>query len=330
MFSRQFTLTLISVLTVAAILLVPSLWRVAFPSLTAEAGLPPSPYQTPVPTQTPTPTATLEPTPAVLVGAGDISLCGWDTDDHTAALIQRVIARYPHAQVFTAGDNVQVMGETYEYTGCFHPAWGRFKNRIHPSPGNHDWYTDQGGPYFLYFGTAAGPAGLGYYSYDLGTWHIVSLNSNCDSVGCGEDSAQAQWLRADLQQSGSRCTLLYWHHTLRSSGTVPLTPAVSTFWEIAAEHGAEVVVNGHDHHYERFALLDRDGNRVEAGGIRSFIVGTGGAWLFDLDRPLPETEVRDNATRGVMLFRLFPGYYEWEFLPADGGLFSDAGSGVCF
>jgi acid phosphatase type 7 len=276
--------------------------------------------------------------PAVLIGAGDISVCGLQGDDSTAALIDRLIAQYPQAQIFTAGDNAQLNGEMYEYSDCFDPSWGRFVGRIHPSPGNHDWYIEEGSAYFSYFGSAAGRFGLGYYSYNLGSWHIISLNSNCSATGCavcnargcGQDSIQLEWLKRDLAMHKQPCTLLYWHHPLHTSGIVPVSFNASGLWRVAVEAGAEIVVNGHDHHYERFAPLDQEGMVDPARGIRSFIVGTGGAWLFPLaEQPLPISEVRNNDTFGVILFKLYSGYYEWEFQPVDPGGFSDAGSGIC-
>jgi len=269
------------------------------------------------------------PTPVVLIGAGDISVCGNSGANRTAELIERLVDRYPDAAVFTAGDNAQTMGTLDEYTQCFRPSWGRFQERIHPSPGNHDWFTDNGIPYFTYFGDQAGQPGLGYYSYDLGDWHIVSLNSNCDTVGCDAESGQAGWLRTDLQENGQRCTLLYWHHPLWSSGKVEISTAGSAFWRIASEFGVEMVVNGHDHHYERFAPLDREGQVDRNAGTRLFIVGTGGAWLFDVNQPSPATEALDNSTHGVILFLLYPGRYDWMFIPVDAGGFTDTGSGIC-
>jgi len=269
------------------------------------------------------------PTPAVLIGAGDISVCGQSGQIRTAALIDRLLAQFPQAVVFTAGDNAQSMGEMYEYTECFDRTWGRFMDRLYPSPGNHDWYFDQGANYLAYFAASPAGPGPGYYSYDLGAWHIVSLNSNCDVTGCGEDSLQAHWLRADLQRNAKACTLLYWHHPLWSSGIVPIDRAGETFWRIASEAGADVVVHGHDHHYERFAPLDRHGFVDYAAGTRLFIVGTGGAWLFDLTEPLDFTEALDNTTLGVIVFFLYPDRYDWMFAPVDGGYYTDFGSGDC-
>lgn len=270
------------------------------------------------------------PQPQVLIGAGDISVCGIDDDQKTARIIDRLIEQYPQAEIFTAGDNAQSSGAVEEYTSCFDKSWGRFKNRIHPSPGNHDWYNRDGEGYFDYFGATAGKKGLGYYSYNLGVWHIVSLNSNCDMVDCGPASAQVRWLLEDLEKNkGHRCTLLYWHHPIWDSGTVKIMPGIKTFWDIASAYNAEIVVNGHDHHYERFAPLGRNGIIDSASGIREFIAGTGGAWLFDLGDPLPATQARDNTTHGVIKFTLYPNRYTWEFIPVEGEAFEDSGSDTC-
>lgn len=293
------------------------------------AALIPTATIAPIPTASLTPTPTTAPTPAILIGAGDISVCGLPDDMKTAALIELLIQKYPEAAVFTAGDNVQIIGELNEFTRCFQPAWGQFKRRIHPSPGNHDWSTERGGPYFTYFGEAAGPPGLGYYSYDLGDWHMVSLNSNCEDTRCDEKSPQAQWLIEDLRENEKQCTLLYWHHPLWDTGTVPISQAGAAFWRIASQYGADVVVNGHDHHYERFVPLDGDGKVDPSYGIRTFIVGTGGAWLFELGQPQPISEVRDNSTHGVIQFTLYSDRYDWAFVPVEGGTFTDAGSALC-
>jgi len=268
-------------------------------------------------------------TPAVLIGAGDISVCGQVGDEITAKQVEKLLAQFPQAQVFTAGDNAQTIGELFEYTDCFDPSWGRFRKLLHPAPGNHDWYTDHGKYYFEYFGAAAGKPGLGYYSYDLGAWHIVSLNSNCDDIDCSPDSPQAHWLRADLAASHAGCTLVVWHHPLYDSGVSEIQYGVETFWKIASDYGADVVVNGHDHHYERFAPLDRSGSPDSAEGMREFIVGTGGAWMHPLGPQPAISEARDNSSYGVIVFVLYPRRYDWYFLSPPGGKFTDSGSGVC-
>lgn len=300
------------------------------PSLTYTPTIPPT--ATPTVTETPEPTSTPSPTPApvTLVGAADISYCGEQFlgDEATAKVLAAVIEQYPDVQIFTAGDNVQGKGIMAEYLNCFTPSWGQFKERIHPAPGNHDYMTNQGAPYYTYFGAQAGEAGQGYYSYDMGEWHIIALNSNCNDIGCREGSRQVEWLRQDLENNNKRCTMMYWHHPRFSSGHAGNYGSVYDFWRIGMEYGVEMVVSGHDHGYERFAPQDIDGKATTLG-IRQFVVGTGGATLRDWGEVKPNSEIRDNETNGVIKFTLYPDRYEWEFLPSEGGTFTDSGSGVC-
>jgi hypothetical protein len=304
----------------------PAILTLPVPSLTPAPILSFTPTQPPTIPRTPSPT----PKPAILIGAGDIASCGKDYlgDDQTALVLARLVKDASEALIFTAGDNVQGDGLAWEYRDCFGPTWGQFKDRIHPVPGNHDYLTDQAGPYFAYFGPAAGKPSLGYTSYDLGEWHIVALNSNCNEIACGSDSTQAKWLRADLANSAKRCTLLYWHNPRWSSGLAGGRGAVRAFWSIANEFGAEIVVNGHDHDYERFAPQDAGGKAVP-DGVREFVAGTGGAPARPWGLIQPNSEMRDNSTWGVLKFSLFPGRYEWEFVPVAGGTFNDSGSGDC-
>jgi acid phosphatase type 7 len=302
-----------------------------------------APYTvTPLPTAKPQATNTIQPTPtatavpptatpapAVLIGAGDVVVCGVDHDEQTAAIVEEQLALFPDATVFMAGDEVNESGRAVEYRNCFTPSWGRFLERIRPVPGNHDVMTDQGAPYYAYFGKAAGEPGEGYYSYDLGSWHIVALNSNCDVIACGKNSQQVQWLTDDLQKNQQPCTLLYWHHPRFGSGIEGSVGLVSSFFRTAYEFGAEVILNGNDHDYERFAPQDPDGNLDLERGMREFVVGTGGAELRGWGTVKPNSEVRDNQTHGVILFELYPDHYTWNFLPSEGGVFTDNGSGTC-
>lgn len=292
----------------------------------------PTATETATPTLEPTATATPEPSPTstaapvTLIGAGDISYCGedWIGDDNTAELL----AQYPEAAIFTTGDNVYGDAREVEYQNCFDPTWGRFKDRIRPTLGNHDYTTDNGAPYFTYFGAQAGEPGKGYYSYDLGDWHIVALNSNCNYVACRNDSQQVAWLREDLQNNSKRCTLMYFHHPLFTSGPSGNYGAARSFWQTADEFGVDVIVNGHDHSYERFAPQDPGGNAAP-DGIREFVVGTGGAFLRDWAEIQPNSEVRDNVTHGVIKFTLYADRYDWEFIPVYGSTFTDTGSAEC-
>lgn len=296
------------------------------PPPTVAFTLEPTQTRRPLPSQTVTPTHTPTPESIQLIGAGDIAYCGpADLGDEATA---DILERFPSAVVFTAGDNVSGEGRLVEYKNCFGPTWGRFLEHLHPSPGNHDFMANTGAAYYEYFGGAAGQPGQGYYSYDLGDWHIVSLNSNCDAIACGPNSAQAAWLRKDLAANEKQCKLLYWHHPRYSSGISGNYGPVSFFWRIALEHGADVVISGHDHGYERFAPQDGDGN-ADPDGIRQFVVGTGGSELRDFGQIKPNSEIRDNSTYGLILFKLYPGKYEWEFIPVEGGSFSDRGAGQC-
>lgn len=296
------------------------------PTLTTTASSTPQ-----TPTQTPSPSPSPTPAPAVLIGAGDIALCGDDPqyqgDEKTAQQIEKLIAESPQTAVFTAGDNSNADGKLAELKNCFGKTWGRFLERIHPAPGNHDYQTNAAEPYFTYFGDAAGQAGFGFYSYDLGDWHIIALNSNCNDIACGPESKQVKWLRDDIQASGKKCMLAYWHHPRWSSGLAGGRSA-ATFWKTVTELGVDVVVNGHDHDYERFAPQDADGSPTQ-NGTREFVVGTGGAMLRDWGTIKPNSEVRYNQTHGVIQFKLFPGRYEWQFYPVDDEAMTDMGSDIC-
>ncbi|MDD5370540.1 MAG: metallophosphoesterase [Anaerolineaceae bacterium] len=277
------------------------------------------------PSDTPTKTSTAAPetNPVVLTGAGDISVCGTMGSEQTAELIDAL-----PGEVFTAGDNTNESGKMFQYQDCFEKTWGRFKNRLHPSPGNHDYMVPDAADYYAYFGAAAGDPGKGYYSYDLGDWHIVALNSNCSAVGCGAISAQVKWLQADLDAHPSKCTLAYWHHPRFSSGLAG-TFGMYNFWNVLYDHGVDIVVNGNDHDYERFAPQDALGNPDDARGIREFVVGTGGASQRPFGQVQPNSEVRNTGAYGVIKFTLYPDYYEWVFLPVAGADFTDSGSAPC-
>jgi hypothetical protein len=257
----------------------------------------------------------------VLVGAGDIATAG-PGDKATAALLARI-----KGTVFTAGDNAYPNGSAADFHKYYDPTWGQFRQRTRPSPGNHDYHTSDAAGYFGYFGAEAGPAGRGYYSYDLGDWHIVSLNSNIDmSAGSPEET----WLRKDLSASAKPCTLAYWHAPLFTSGEVhPPDPATRPLFKALYDHGAEVVVWGHNHQYERFAPMNPAGRLDAARGIRSFVAGTGGAGLYAFGPAQPYSEARDNRTFGVLEFTLHPHGYDWRFVPQAGHSYTDSGSGTC-
>jgi len=262
----------------------------------------------------------------VLVGAGDIS--GTTTEgEPTAKLLDAVVAANPTATVFTAGDNAYQNGSTSDFANYYDPSWGRHKARTRPSPGNHDYNTSGASGYYAYFGSVAGPSGRGYFSYDIGAWHIISLNS---LVASSSSSAQGVWLAQDLAATTKRCILAYWHYPRFSSGANHGSDAtMNDFWNPLYAKGATIVISGHDHEYERFAPQTPSGASDPTRGIREFIVGTGGASLYSFASALPNSEVRNASTHGVIKLTLSDGSYAWEFIPVSGSSFRDSGSGTC-
>jgi acid phosphatase type 7 len=263
----------------------------------------------------------------VLVGAGDIADCA---DLSGAEATAKLLDAIP-GTVFTAGDNAYPGGTAEQFAKCYGPTWGRHKGRTRPSVGNHEFHSGGATPYFEYFGAAAGDPKQGYYSYDLGAWHIIVLNSECKEVGgCQAESTQEKWLRGDLQGHPAACTLAYWHKPLFSSGAKHGNdPEMKDFWvDLYAAH-ATVVVNGHDHDYERFAPQDPSGKPDPARGIREFVVGTGGKNHRPFGTPLPTSEVRNSDTYGVLKLTLHAKSYDWEFIAEAGKTFRDSGSGTC-
>ena len=264
----------------------------------------------------------------VLVGAGDISSCDQTRDEATAQLLDGIAGT-----VFTLGDNVYQDGTLAQFNECYRPTWGRHKDRTRPSPGNHDYHTSGATGYYTYFGAMASPLDInctsnckGYYSYNLGDWHIVVLNSE---INHSTGSAQEQWLRADLATNQSTCTLAYWHKPRFSSSRHGNNSGVQPFWQALYDYGADVVLNGHDHTYERFASQNPSGQADPLRGIREFIVGTGGADLYSFSTIRPNSEVRNNTTWGVLKLTLHPTSYDWEFIPVAGQTFRDSGTGDC-
>lgn len=258
----------------------------------------------------------------VLVGAGDIANCQV-SDGHLETA--RVLDGIP-GTVFTMGDHAYPKGSARSFSECYDLSWGRHKARTRPSPGNHDLRTSNGAPYYKYFGENAGPRGLGYYSYDLGSWHIISLNSGAPA---DRRSKQIKWLSNDLKDNPAKCTLAYWHVPQFSSGAHGNHRDMLEAWRLLYESGAEVVVNGHDHDYERFAPQDPNGKADPERGIREFVVGTGGGGVYRFKETVPNSEVRNWDSYGVIKFTLYPDRYEWEFVTAEGEPFEDAGSAEC-
>ncbi|HEX9016726.1 MAG TPA: metallophosphoesterase [Chloroflexota bacterium] len=260
----------------------------------------------------------------VLVAAGDFGDCSNASSMETADLVSRV-----PGTVITLGDNAYPDGKAGEYSNCYAPTWGRVLDRTRPASGNHDYRTPGASGYFGYFGARAGDPAKGYYSYDVGTWHIVALNSNCSDVnGCKEGSPEVRWLEADLSAHPSQCTLAYWHHPLFSSGVHGHDADVGEFWRVLYRHHATLVLNGHDHDYERFSPQDPNGNR-DRRGIREFVVGTGGAELRPLGAGERNSEARAWNSYGVLTLVLHPRGYDWQFVSVAPARYQDAGSGTC-
>jgi Calcineurin-like phosphoesterase len=232
--------------------------------------------------------------------------------------------------VLLLGDNQYEDGALGKYQAVFAPTWGRLGSLLRPAPGNHEYLTPGATGYFDYFGPAAGERSRGYYSYDLGTWHIIALNSNCAEIGgCGPGSLQLQWLAQDLAAHPRACTLAYWHHPRFSSGQHNNDATYDAFWQALYQAGVDLVLAGHDHDYERFAPQDPSGKADPEHGIRELVVGTGGRETRPFATIRPNSEVRNAQDLGVLELRLRADGYDWRFLPAPGGTFTDAGSAGC-
>ena len=269
-----------------------------------------------------------ETTPArspTVLAAGDIARCGSEVDEATA----KIVEQFPDATVLALGDLAYDNGSVEDFERCYDSSWGPFKDRTKPVPGNHEYRTDGAAPYFDYFGSSAGEPGKGWYSFDLGEWHVVALNSNCAEVGCQADSEQVAWLRADLEANDARCTLAFWHHPRFSSGEKHGgTKTVQDLWQALLERGVDLVLSGHDHIYERTAPLDATGNVDVANGMRQFVVGTGGGKFYELGKPITGSEAAIVETGGLLKMTLRADGYDWSFMPVGAGQ-SDAGSADC-
>jgi hypothetical protein len=278
--------------------------------------------------------------PNVLVGASDIATCSSPATAATARLLDTI-----PGTVFTAGDNLA--DTVASYPDCFGPSWGRHMWRMHVTLGNRDYDRNPSATdAFDYFAGLAGPRGKGYYSFDLGGWHVVVLNTS-GHVDISKNSEQLRWLDADLKAVESRdvvrhdarnprlatppaqCTVALFHRRRFFQGAWGKAESLKPLWDVLYAHGVEFVVNGQDRYYERYAPQDPSGVRDPAHGIRQFIVGTGGRWLNEFHQPSPNVEVRNNTTWGVIKFTLDEGKYAWQFVPAAGGTFSDSGTGTC-
>jgi hypothetical protein len=268
------------------------------------------------PTLTPTITPTVPEGSVSVIAAGDISSCDNDNDELTAQLLDNL-----PGTILALGDNAYDSGTLSQFTNCFDPTWGRHKDRIKPVPGNHEYLTSGASGYFQYFDNIPS-----YYAYDVGSWRIYALNSEIDVSASSE---QVKWLQADLAANPKQCVLAYWHKPRWSSGrNHGGSEAYQTLWQIFSEAGAELVLNGHEHNYERFAPMNATG-QADPLGLREFVVGTGGRNHYEFGTIVANSEVRDNTSFGVLKLTLRPTGYDWQFIPAVGSTFTDGGSTEC-
>jgi acid phosphatase type 7 len=238
--------------------------------------------------------------------------------------------------VLDLGDNQYACGGYDAYLDSYALSWGRVKSITRPVPGNHEYITSGGtdcssnaAGYFKYFGSGAGQSGKGYYSFNVGAWHIIALNSNCSQIGgCSSGSAEYNWLKSDLSSHTNLCTLAFWHHTLFSSGGFTST-SIKPFWTLLYSYHADVILNGHAHIYERFAPQTPSGTADSSHGIRQFTVGTGGANHTTIGTVAANSQVRNATTFGVLRLTLHSGSYSWKFVPQSGQTFTDSGSTAC-
>jgi hypothetical protein len=264
--------------------------------------------------------------PVVLLAAGDIADC---SNLAGAEATAKILEENP-GTVAAIGDLAYPDGSKDNFK-CYDQTWGRVKNRTRPAPGNHEFHSQGATFYFEYFGKEAGDPKEGFYSYDLGAWHVISLNSECVEIGgCNEGSREEKWLRADLAAHPAACTLAYFHKPLFSSGGAHGdAPEIRPIYQALYDSNADVILSGHDHDYERFAPQDPNGKLDRAGGIREFVVGTGGKSHRPFGPAEATTEVRDTTSFGILKLTLKPASYDWQFIPEAGKSFTDSGSDNC-
>jgi hypothetical protein len=257
-----------------------------------------------------------------VVAAGDISPPRIAGQKGTSDLVRRL----GPTRVLALGDEQYPSGSLADFRAYYAPTWGRFKDRTDPAPGNHEYMTPGAQGYFAYFGKAASRQGHSFYSFDLGGWHVVSLNSN---IGRSAASSQVAWLKRDLARASRRCVLAYWHHPRFSSGIRHGDDrSVGPFWVVLRAAGADLVLNGHEHNYERFAAQSPGGN-ADPGGVREFVVGTGGNSLYPFGRAKPNSQLRLNNGFGVLRLTLHPASYGWEYRSVNGTVLDHGGPTPC-
>jgi acid phosphatase type 7 len=266
-----------------------------------------------------------------LVAVGDVACAPGQPRQrfacHQADTAALAAGLHPDA-VALLGDLQYETGALADFRGSFDRTWGRFGARLHPALGNHEYGTPGAAGYFATFGARAGRPGEGWYSWNLGGWHLIALNANCEQVGCGAGSPQVRWLRADLAQHPTRCTLAYWHQPRFSSGLHGNARDVAALWRTLERAGADVVLSGHDHDYERFAPQDADGRSDPRHGIAELVVGTGGRSLYPTLFARANSRARASVF-GVLRLTLGDGRYAWRFVAERGTRFRDAGTARC-
>lgn len=264
---------------------------------------------------------------ATLWATGDIGRCGSGQPDDAVGKYMQTTS----GTIALLGDLVYDDGTATEFKNCYDPAWGPLKSRSKPVPGNHEYNTTGATGYYGYFGSIAGTPSTGYYSYSVGDWHVIALNSNCSPVGgCSTGSKQEKWLRADLAKNSAKCTLAYWHQPRFSSGNHGSNTSMTAFWQALYDANADVVLAGHDHNYERFAPQTPAGKADSSRGIRQFVVGTGGNTLVGLGSTKANSEVRNANSFGVLKLSLGATGYSWQFVKVgSAGNLADSGSGTC-
>ena len=274
----------------------------------------------------------------MIAAAGDIAcdpssssfndLLGTSSNCHMMETSDLLLRDAPDA-VLTLGDNQYEEGALTDFQRSYDATWGRVKSITYPVPGNHEYGTSNASGYFDYFGAAAGDPSTGYYSYDIGSWHIVALNSQCSTAGCATGSAQHDWLVSDLAQHPAACTLAYWHIPRFSSGEHGSNSSYQPFWQALYDAGADVVLNGHDHSYERFGPQTPTGAADSERGVREFVVGTGGKSGYSFSSIRANSEVRQSGVFGVLELTLHADSYDWRFTPETGETFTDSGTDSC-
>jgi acid phosphatase type 7 len=287
----------------------------------------------------PVETVAAKTNPPIIAAAGDIACAPNEIPPAGSAFVDKkcrmqdtatLLQSEPFSAVLALGDLQYQKGELENFQASYDRTWGKVKAITRPAPGNHEYYTPGATGYYSYFGAIAGNPNQGYYSFNLGEWHMIALNSNCDAIGgCGAGSPQEKWLKADLTASPAQCTLAYWHHPRFSSGLHSNNASTDALWRALYEAKADVILTGHDHNYERFAPQTPDAKSDSNRGIRQFVVGTGGMSLRELRTVQPHSKARNTQAYGILKLTLKPKSYDWQFIPIPGQTFTDSGSGTC-